>query len=54
MQFDGAAGGSAQTSLANARAAALNKNAKHDGKKYAGYNPDDRYAVHTDPPFLRC
>jgi hypothetical protein len=35
-----------------ARAAALNQNSKHDDKKGAGYDSDNRDTVHTDPPFL--
>jgi len=38
--------------LADFRAAALNQNAKHNGKQNATHNTDNRYAVHTDPPFL--
>jgi hypothetical protein len=52
FKFQDAARRSAQTALIDFRAAALNKNSKHGNKQNAGYNSDDRYAVHTDPPFL--
>jgi hypothetical protein len=40
--------------LVHLGATALNENAEHNDKQYAGDNPDNRYLVHTDPPFLRC
>jgi len=40
--------------LVHLRAAALNENAENNDEQHAGDNPDNRYLVHTDPPFLRC
>jgi len=50
---DCATGRSAQTALADARAAALHKNAENDREQNAGDDANDLSAVHTDPPF-RC
>lgn len=36
--------------LLNARSTTLDKNAQHDDKESAAYNPDDGYAIHISPP----
>jgi hypothetical protein len=38
--------------LLDARAAALNQSTEHDGKQYAGNDPDNVDTFHSDPPFL--